>query len=109
MDMQSLFPMRAQLADYLYPLLTVLLTVYGQIIVKWRVSLQGGMPVVMGEKVRFVGHLLLDLYVWTAFLGAFFAAVSWMIAMTKFELSFAYPFMSLSFVLVLLLSALFFR
>ena len=32
-----------------------------------------------------------------------------MAAMTKFEISVAYPFMSLAFVLVLLLSALFFQ
>jgi multidrug transporter EmrE-like cation transporter len=32
-----------------------------------------------------------------------------MAAMTKFELSYAYPFMSLAFVLVLILSAIIFR
>ena len=33
----------------------------------------------------------------------------WLAAMTKFELSYAYPFMSLAFVLVLVLSALLFH
>ena len=39
----------------------------------------------------------------------FLAFFCWMAAMTKFDLSYAYPFMSLSFVLVLILSALFFH
>ena len=42
-------------------------------------------------------------------IAAFLAAVSWMAAMTRFELSYAYPFTSLAFVLVLGFSALFFH
>ncbi|HWV91528.1 MAG TPA: EamA family transporter, partial [Burkholderiales bacterium] len=38
----------------------------------------------------------------------FGAALCWMLAMTKLDLSHAYPFVSLSFVLVLFLSALLF-
>jgi multidrug transporter EmrE-like cation transporter len=41
--------------------------------------------------------------------GAFLAFLCWMAAMTKFELSYAYPFMSLAFVLVLILSAVVFQ
>ena len=47
-----------------------------------------------------------------AMLGAgagLLAVVSWMAAMTKLDLSHAYPFMSLAFVLVLVLSALVFH
>ena len=35
--------------------------------------------------------------------AAFIAALSWMAALTKFDLNYAYPFMSLNFVLLLLL------
>lgn len=42
-------------------------------------------------------------------LAGFLAFLCWMAAMTKFELSYAYPFMSLSFLLVLILSAVLFR
>jgi len=41
--------------------------------------------------------------------AALLAGVCWMAAMTKLELSFAYPFMSLSFVLVFIFSALIFH
>jgi drug/metabolite transporter (DMT)-like permease len=44
----------------------------------------------------------------SAFAAAFAAALCWMLAISRLELSHAYPFVSLSFVLVLLLSALFF-
>ena len=41
--------------------------------------------------------------------SAFLAAISWMGAMSKFPISYAYPFMSLAFVIVLILSNLFFK
>ena len=47
-------------------------------------------------------------WVISAFLAALFASVSWMAAMTKLQLSHAYPFMSLAFILVILFSALLF-
>ena len=46
----------------------------------------------------------------SSFPGAgFLALLCWLAALTKFELSYAYPFMSLAFVLVLILSALLFH
>jgi uncharacterized membrane protein len=47
--------------------------------------------------------------IFSGFPAAFCAALFWMAAMTKFEVSFAYPFMSLSFVLVFIISALLLR
>jgi multidrug transporter EmrE-like cation transporter len=44
----------------------------------------------------------------SVFVAAFIAALAWMAAMTRLELSRAYPFVSLSFVLVLVSSAVFF-
>ncbi len=41
--------------------------------------------------------------------AGFFALVCWLAAMTKFELSYAYPLMSLAFVLVLIFSAFLFH
>ena len=41
--------------------------------------------------------------------AGFLAFLCWMAALTKFELSYAYPFMSSSFLLVLILSAVFFH
>jgi drug/metabolite transporter (DMT)-like permease len=91
---------------YLYVATTLLLTVYGQLIVKWRVNNAGHLPADLSGKLQFLSRLILDPWVISAFLAAFAAAASWMMAMTHFSLSRAYPFMSLSFALVLVGSAL---
>lgn len=79
---------------------TIIFTVYGQLILKWKISQYGMMPEMLGDKILFLFKLLLDPYIFSGFLSAFIASFFWMAAMTKFELSYAYPFMSLSFVLV---------
>jgi uncharacterized membrane protein len=91
---------------YLYPVATLLLTVYGQLIVKWLVDRAGALPGSLAGKLAFVGRLVSNPWVLSAFAAAFLAAVSWMLAMTHFSLSRAYPIMSLSFGLVLFGSAL---
>jgi drug/metabolite transporter (DMT)-like permease len=91
---------------FLYPTATLLLTVYGQLIVKWQVNRAGALPAEVGGKLAFVGRLVVNPWVISAFLAAFLAAASWMLAMTHFSLSQAYPIMSLSFGLVLVGSAL---
>ena len=95
--------------SYVYVLVTVLLTVYGQIAIKWQVLEAGAFPADPAEKIQFLGRLLLNPWVLSAFAAALLASVSWMAAMTKLDLSHAYPFMSLAFVLVLVLSALVFH
>ncbi|MBI4695823.1 MAG: EamA family transporter [Gammaproteobacteria bacterium] len=88
---------------YFYVLLTVLLTVYGQIVIKWQVVQAGALPDGL-ERIRFLALLLVNPWVASGFLAAILAGLSWMIAMTKLELSHAYPFVSLSFALVLFFS-----
>ena len=51
--------------------------------------------------------MLVDPVVLSSFGAAFLASLAWMAALTRFELSYAYPFMSLSFVLVLAMSVAF--
>jgi drug/metabolite transporter (DMT)-like permease len=63
----------------------------------------------MGEKILFLFKILFDPWVFSGFLAAFVASFFWMAAMTKFDISFAYPFMSLAFVLVFLLSVVLFH
>lgn len=94
--------------SYFYVFLTIVLTVYGQVILKWQVVSAGAFPQSTPEKVLFLARLLLNPWVISAFFAAFLASLSWMAAMTKLQLSHAYPFMSLNFVLVLMLSGLFF-
>lgn len=94
--------------SYVYIALTVMLTVYGQIIIKWQAAQAGPLPIGVGDKFSFLLRLVfLNPWVLSGLFAAFLASLTWAAAMTKFPLSHAYPFMSLAFVLVLFLSALF--
>lgn len=88
---------------------SVVLTSCSQLIVKWRVIRAGQLPIDLTKKFLFLTSLLSDPWIITGILAAFFAGLSWMAAMTKLELSFAYPFISLSFVLVFVFSAVLFH
>ena len=97
--------MTARPLDYFYILATVAFTVYGQLILKWRIRDLGPLPEGMGAKVTFLLSLLLDPVIFSGFAAAFLAALAWMAALTRFDLTHAYPIMSLTFVLVLLLGS----
>jgi len=90
--------------DYFYILATIGFTVYGQLMLKWRIEKFGAMPEGSFERIKFLLSLFLDLGIFSGFVAGFLASLAWMAAMTKFDLSHAYPFMSLNFVIVLLLS-----
>jgi multidrug transporter EmrE-like cation transporter len=84
---------------------TVALTVCGQLLLKWQVTRVGAaMPGDSRGLFLFVGRLLLNPWVIAALAGAFLASILWMLALTKLELSEAYPYTALSFVLILLTS-----
>jgi drug/metabolite transporter (DMT)-like permease len=89
---------------YVYILATLVLTTYGQLILKWRLHKFGPFPAIFSDQVKFFIAALTDVYILSSFLAAFLASLTWIATLTKFNLSYAYPFMSLSFILVLLLS-----
>ena len=84
---------------YFYVLMTVLFTVYGQLILKWRIVSFGPLPDSFLDKLNFLFHLLFDPFIFSGLLAALIASFFWMAAMTKFDVSYAYPFMSGAFVL----------
>lgn len=91
---------------YLYVIFTILFTVYGQVILKWRISdlnwsldMTGGLGKMIVSYMKF----LFDPLIFSGFISAFIASVFWMLAMTKFELTYAYPFMALSPALVFII------
>lgn len=90
--------------SYAYVACTILLTVYGQLVIKWQVAGAGAFPETTPDQLWFLAKLLVNPWIVSALAAALAAAVSWMAAMTKLDLSHAYPFTSLSFVLVVLLS-----
>ena len=94
--------------NYVYIAATLGCTVYGQLILKWQVGDAGPIPASAPDRISYLVNLVLNPWVLSALAGGFLAALSWMAALTKFELSHAYPFMALSFAFVLVLSAAFF-
>ena len=92
---------------YIYILATLLLTAYGQLILKWRLNSMGDFPAGFRQQMGFLLHALTDVYILSGFVAAFLASLTWIAALTKFNLSYAYPFMSLSFIIVLLLGYFF--
>ncbi len=69
-------------------------------------KLAGVLPPGIFPKLSFVFLQFLNPWILSVFFASTLAAISWMAAMTKFEISYAYPFLSLSFVFVLILSSL---
>jgi len=94
---------------YFYIFGTIFFTVYGQIVLKWRINDIGALPDGTMDKVIFLVKVLFDPWVFSGFFAAFIASFFWMAAMTKFDISYAYPFMSSAFVLVFLLSVILFN
>ena len=92
------------MGSYIYILGTIVFTVYGQIVMKWRMQFYKNLPSDSLEKIFFLLKLWLDPFILSGFIAAFIASLFWMVAMTKFEISYAYPFTSLSFVLVFIIS-----
>ncbi|EXY63334.1 EamA family transporter [Bacteroides fragilis] len=89
---------------YLYIFGTILFTVFGQILLKWRLSmLHFTLPdTMLSDKLLTLIKLVFDPFIFVGFISAFTASLFWMAAMTKFEITYAYPFMSLSPAIVFL-------
>lgn len=97
-----------RLIDHVYIVTTVVFTVYSQLIMRWQVQLTGPLPNSILGKLGYIAHLLLNPWVLSGVIATFFAGISWMLAMTKFEISYAYPWVSLNFILMLLLGVFLF-
>ncbi|MCD4740917.1 MAG: hypothetical protein K8R67_00335 [Desulfobacteraceae bacterium] len=95
--------------EHIYIAGTIIFTIYGQLIIKWRISFYGSLPDQLLEKLFFLIRALCDPFIISGFAAAFIAALCWMAAMTKFDLSYTYPFMSIPFIFVLFLSAFCFQ
>lgn len=91
---------------YFYIFGTLIFTIYGQIILKWRLNSFGALPESLSAKVNYLFSAFLDLYIISGFISAFVASVFWMAAMTQFEITKAYPFMSLSPAIVFLIGVM---
>lgn len=87
---------------------TLLFTVYGQVILKWRMTgLKTEFPQELIPKLIAFIRILFDPFIFSGFASAFIASFFWMAAVSKLELTKAYPFMSLAPALVFLVGIFF--
>jgi multidrug transporter EmrE-like cation transporter len=96
-------------SGHAYIAATIFFTVHSQLVIRWQVGRAG--PLLQGtrDKVQFILSLLINPWVVTALISTFLAGVSSMLAMSKVQLSYAYPFISLNFLLMLVAGVLFFH
>ncbi|MEG1644011.1 MAG: hypothetical protein RR293_07710, partial [Bacteroidales bacterium] len=87
---------------YIYVAGTIVFTVLGQILLKWRLSQLGFVlpDSSVVDKVLAMLKVIFDPVILIGFVSAFIASIFWLGAMSKFEITHVYPFMSISPALV---------
>lgn len=93
-----------RLLGYVGP--TVLLIVYSQLVIKWRIPSLGALPAADFDKAVFLFKALFDPYVASGFIAAFLGSLAWLAAISKIPLSVGFPaYYGLTFAFVILGSA----
>lgn len=94
----------------LYIFLTVAFAVSSQLIIKWQMSsVNFDSDATLINKFLFTFGMLFKPYIIISLILTLLSGLSWMIAMTKFDISYAYPFTTLGFVLILFFSNILFH
>ena len=98
----------SQRLAYLCALLTICLTVYAQLVLKWQVLRHGPLPADWPDRFAYLFRMLLNPLVMSTFAAAFVASLAWILALTRLPLGHAYPLTALSYVAIVFASAAFF-
>jgi multidrug transporter EmrE-like cation transporter len=97
-------------SHHIYIFLALGFAVSSQLIIKWKMS---GFSYndfdSWQDRYSFAFSMLINPYIILALAFTVLAGVTWMIAMTKFELSYAYPFTIFALIFVTLFSIIFFE
>ena len=97
-----------RMAALLFIALTIVFTVAGQLLIKYATFEIGQMPGRGKELGKFAFKAYTNWKVIAGLLAAFAASFTWLGAVSRSDISFAYPFMGLAIVLVLAVSPLLF-
>lgn len=92
----------SRLPGHVYIFLMLAFTAYSQLIMRWQVGQAGPLPESVTGKVFYVGHLLLTPWILSSIFATLLAGVSWMLTLTQLQISYAYPFVSLTYIVVML-------
>jgi multidrug transporter EmrE-like cation transporter len=98
------------ISNHLYIFLSIVLAVSSQLIIKWKMTAFSFDDYeTIYDKFIFAFSMLLNPYIILALTFTLLSGLSWMIAMTKFDISYAYPFTTLGFILIFIFSVIFFN
>ena len=98
----------SNLQAHLFAIAAPLLAAVSQIIIKWQTNSAGNLPHGISNKMLFLAEFLIRPWVLFAILATFISGVCWIIAMTRLELSYAYPYVAAPFIIVPLMAILLF-
>ena len=94
---------------YVYLTLCLSLAIYSQIVMKWQVNRAGASPAAVPDLASYLLRLLLNPWVISGAIATFFAGLAWLLAISRLDLSRAYPFLSTVFIIMLIASAVLFN
>ena len=97
--------------NHFYIFLSIFFAVSSQLIIKWKMSAFSieNIGSSIWDKFSFAFSMLFNPYIMLSLLFTLLSGLSWMIAMTKFDISYAYPYTALGFVFILFFSYLLFH
>ena len=98
----------SEFRGYVYLGLCICLAIGSQIIMKWQVNKMGPGPGEAAAVFSYVIHLLLNPWVIAGAVATFFAGVAWLLAISELDLTRAYPFLGLIFLVMLAAGVLIF-
>jgi drug/metabolite transporter (DMT)-like permease len=90
-----------RLYDHVWIVLTVALATYSQLVLRWQMSIVGALPSEPMLKIASLASVALRPWVISALFATFCSGLSWMVVLSKFELTYAFPFTALTFLLIL--------
>ncbi len=91
---------------HLFAFAAPVLASISQVIIKWQTNQIEQLPEDLYNKAWFLLEFLLRPWVIFAMFATFISGVSWIMAMTKLDLSYAYPYVATTFIIVPLLAIL---
>lgn len=98
------------LTNHFYIFSSVFFAVSSQLIIKWKMNeFSFNSYESLSDKFIFSVTMLFNPFIILSLLFTLLSGLSWMIAMTKFDISYAYPFTILGYSLILLFSIIFFH
>ena len=98
------------LINHFYLFLAIAFGIASQLIIKWKMGqFSFNDYETMYDKFTFAFSMLFNPYIIISLILTLLAGVTWMIAMTKFDISYAYPFTTLGFVFVFIFSVFLFN